>query len=77
MMVALEAPDPEEDWHLAVEFYPPQRSRDLTRIRASVETATGLFLNDTLPEESARRLAALPGPTIVEDPALRVARTEA
>jgi UDPglucose--hexose-1-phosphate uridylyltransferase len=76
MMVALEAPDTEEDWHLTVEFYPPHRSSDLTKIRASVETATGLFLNDTLPEESARLLAALPGSPTVEQAALRVGRVE-
>ncbi len=72
MMVALEAPDPAEDWHLAFEFYPPHRSRELTKIRASVETATGLVLNDTLPEETARLLAALPGPAVVEQTPLRV-----
>ena len=59
MMVILEAPADAPDWHLAVEFYPPHRSRVLTKVRASVETATGLFINDTLPEENARTLAAL------------------
>jgi galactose-1-phosphate uridylyltransferase len=43
-----------------VEFYPPNRSERLTKIRASVETATALFINDTLPELSAERLAAIP-----------------
>jgi galactose-1-phosphate uridylyltransferase len=59
MMVVLEAPDGASDWHLAVEFYPPHRSEVLTKVRASVETATGLFINDTLPEENAARLAGL------------------
>jgi UDPglucose--hexose-1-phosphate uridylyltransferase len=76
MMQALEAPDAEEDWHLAFEFCPPHRSRSLTKIRASVETATGFFLNDTLPEEAARVLAALPGPGVAEHAALRVVRGE-
>lgn len=59
MMVILEAPDGMPDWHLAVEFYPPHRSEVLMKVRASVETATGLFINDTLPEENAKRLAGL------------------
>lgn len=72
MMVALEAPADAPDWHLAFEFYPPHRSPRLTKVRASVETATGLFINDTLPETTARRLAELPGPTTEEAPALDV-----
>lgn len=44
----------------SVEFFPPHRSVRLTKIRASVETATLLFINDTLPEASAARLAAVP-----------------
>ncbi len=59
MMVVHEAPHGAEDWHLAVEFYPPHRSERLTKIRASVETATLLFINDTLPETSAARLQAV------------------
>jgi UDPglucose--hexose-1-phosphate uridylyltransferase len=66
MMVALEAPPGQPDWHLAFEFYPPHRSARLTKVRASVETATGLFINDTLPEASAHRLAALAGPAVEE-----------
>jgi UDPglucose--hexose-1-phosphate uridylyltransferase len=59
LMVAQEAPRSQPDWHLAFEFYPFQRSRVTTKIRASVETATGLFLNDVLPEDAACRLAEL------------------
>ena len=66
MMVALEAPADEPDWHLAFEFYPPHRSPSLTKVRASVETATGLFINDTLPETTALRLAGLAGPRVGE-----------
>jgi UDPglucose--hexose-1-phosphate uridylyltransferase len=69
MMATMEAPASEPDWHLAFEFYPPHRTSRLTKVRASVETATGLFLNDTLPEERARELAELPGPAIEESPA--------
>ena len=60
MMVVHEAPHGAADWHLAVELYPPHRSERLTKIRASVETSTLLFINDTLPEESAARLQAVP-----------------
>jgi len=59
LMVAQEASRQQPDWHLAFTFFPLQRSRTSSKIRASVETATGLFLNDVLPEEAARRLAAL------------------
>jgi UDPglucose--hexose-1-phosphate uridylyltransferase len=59
MMVAQEAPRGESDWHLAFEFYPLYRAREKTKVRASVETATGLFLNDLLPEDAAGQLASL------------------
>ncbi|MFH0751385.1 MAG: galactose-1-phosphate uridylyltransferase [Chloroflexota bacterium] len=59
MMVVHEAPRGALDWHLAVELYPPHRSERLTKIRASVETSTLLFIDDTLPEESAARLQAV------------------
>lgn len=59
MMVVHEGPADVPDWHLSVEFLPPHRSADLTKIRASVETAAGQFINDTLPERSAARLAAV------------------
>ncbi len=59
LMVIEEAPEEAEDWHLAVTFLPPHRSARKLKVRASVETATGLFINDTLPEASAERLAAV------------------
>ena len=59
MMVAQEAPADEADWHLAFELYPLHRAPGVTKIRASVETGLGLFLNDVAPEDAARRLAAL------------------
>lgn len=46
------------DWHLHVELLPPHRSATRLKVRASVETALGVFINDTLPERSAERLAA-------------------
>ncbi|MBA2530364.1 MAG: hypothetical protein H0V19_10490, partial [Euzebyales bacterium] len=51
------------DWHLALEFLPPHRSADKLKVRASVETATGVFINDTLPESSAAQLSAVAVPT--------------
>lgn len=59
MMVAQEAPPGERDWHLAFELYPLHRAPEARKIRASVETGLGLFLNDVAPEDAAHRLAAL------------------
>ncbi len=69
MMTILEAPAGAEDWHLGVEFLPPHRNERLTKVRASVETATGLFITDQLPETSAARLRSLEIPDVVEAPA--------
>jgi UDPglucose--hexose-1-phosphate uridylyltransferase len=60
MMMVQEGPVDAEDSHLSVEFLPPHRSARLIKIRASVETATLLFINDTLPETSAEQLRAVP-----------------
>ncbi|CAN5670757.1 hypothetical protein BH24ACT14_BH24ACT14_04600 [soil metagenome] len=67
MMVAQEAPagadgQPQTDWHLSFEFLPPHRSATKLKVRASVETSTGLFINDTLPETSAAALAGVAVP---------------
>ena len=62
MMVGQEAPRDQPDWHLAVELYPLHRAPGVTKIRASVETGLGLFLNDVAPEDAARRLARLDVP---------------
>lgn len=62
MMVAQEAPRDQPDWHLAFELYPVHRAPGATKIRASVETALGLFLNDVLPEDAAAQLASLDVP---------------
>lgn len=59
MMVAQEAPAGAADWHLAFELYPVHRAPQATKIRASVETGLGLFLNDVAPEDAARQLATL------------------
>lgn len=85
MMVCHEAPDaadgaPEGDWHLAFEFLPPNRGRDTLKMRASVESATGFFINDAVPETTAAALVAaigerpdiaIPDVGIVPDPVPR------
>jgi UDPglucose--hexose-1-phosphate uridylyltransferase len=63
MMVCQQAPagdtgEPADDWHLSFEFLPPNRGPDKLKVRASVETAAGFFINDTVPEDSAAELAA-------------------
>ena len=47
------------DWHLHVELLPPHRTPERLKVRASVETALGVFINDTLPEDSAAALAGV------------------
>ncbi len=47
------------DWHLSFEFLPPNRGPDKLKMRATVETAAGLFINDTEPETTAAALAAV------------------
>ena len=50
-----------ENYRFHVEFYPLQRSPDKLKYRASIESGTGTFLNDALPETQAAELrAALP-----------------
>jgi UDPglucose--hexose-1-phosphate uridylyltransferase len=57
LMAVMEAPHDAPDWHLAFEFLPPNRGPHTLKVRASVETATGTFINDTVPEDSAAALA--------------------
>jgi UDPglucose--hexose-1-phosphate uridylyltransferase len=47
-------------FHFHIEFYPPHRSKDKLKYLASVETGGGLFLNDSLAEEKAEELRAVP-----------------
>ncbi len=78
MMVAQEAPHDQPDWHLAFELYPLHRAPEATKIRASVETGLGLFLNDVAPEAAAQRLAGLdvPAEPIELDSLFAAARPE-
>ena len=63
-MLALQEAPPEHggggpaaaDWHLHVELLPPHRTPTRLKVRASTETVLGLFINDTLPEDTARAL---------------------
>jgi UDPglucose--hexose-1-phosphate uridylyltransferase len=48
----------EPDWHLHVELLPPHRTPTRLKVRASVETALAVFINDTLPESTAAELRA-------------------
>lgn len=69
---------PVDDWHLSFEFFPPNRAPDKTKVRATVETATGLFINDTDPEVSASQLREVAARTRPVDaslpPAARIHR---
>lgn len=49
------------DWHLHVELLPPHRNSDRLKVRASVETALGVFINDTDPEATVARLREVGG----------------
>jgi len=44
--------------HLHVEFYPILRDRGKLKYLAGSESGAGVFINDTLAEESADRLRA-------------------
>jgi UDPglucose--hexose-1-phosphate uridylyltransferase len=60
LLCVQEAPDGVDDWHLHVELLPPHRNPTRLKVRASVETELGVFINDTLPEANAEALAAVP-----------------
>jgi UDPglucose--hexose-1-phosphate uridylyltransferase len=64
MMCVQEAPPSRcgaggDDWHLHVELLPPHRNPHRLKVRASIETALGSFINDTLPERVAVDLRAV------------------
>ena len=56
-----DAASPAPDWHLHVELLPPHRNPSRLKVRASVETTLGVFINDTLPERTAAELRATTG----------------
>jgi UDPglucose--hexose-1-phosphate uridylyltransferase len=43
-------------WHFHVEFYPPWRDRTRLKYLAGIELGTGLYTNDSIPEEIAEEL---------------------
>jgi UDPglucose--hexose-1-phosphate uridylyltransferase len=64
MMCVQEAPPARcgigsDDWHLHVEMLPPHRTPHRLKVRASIETALGTFINDTVPERVAADLRAV------------------
>ena len=63
LMCVQEAPAGTDDWHLHVELLPPHRNPQRLKVRASVETALGVFINDTLPEAFAAELRAIELPS--------------
>jgi UDPglucose--hexose-1-phosphate uridylyltransferase len=67
MMVLHQRPTGSGEWpqaHLHAEFYPLLRDRGRVKYLAGSESGAGVFINDTLPEESAERLRA-----VMESPA--------
>jgi UDPglucose--hexose-1-phosphate uridylyltransferase len=46
-------------WQFHIEFYPPYRTRDKLKYLAGSESGAGVFINDTLPEETAQALRAI------------------
>jgi UDPglucose--hexose-1-phosphate uridylyltransferase len=49
---------PYDFYHFHIEFYPPLRSANRLKYLAGSETGAGMFINDTLPEETAAELRA-------------------
>jgi UDPglucose--hexose-1-phosphate uridylyltransferase len=47
-------------FHFHIEFYPPHRSKEKLKYVAGVESGAGTFLNDSLAEEKAAELRAVP-----------------
>jgi UDPglucose--hexose-1-phosphate uridylyltransferase len=50
---------PHREWHFHIEFYPPYRTPDKLKYLAGSESGAGVFINDTLPEETAAELRAV------------------
>jgi UDPglucose--hexose-1-phosphate uridylyltransferase len=53
-------PLPKEGFHFHIQITPPYRARDRLKYLAGTELGAGLFVNDTLPEEKAAELRAVP-----------------
>lgn len=72
MTCILEAPHGGEDWHLTVELYPVLRDEGRLKLRAGVETATGLTILDRIPEDTAAELRALSPGAVIDPPVVTV-----
>lgn len=48
---------PHYHWH--IEFYPPNRTKEKLKYLAGVESGTGMFINDTVPEQKAHELRTI------------------
>jgi UDPglucose--hexose-1-phosphate uridylyltransferase len=48
-----------DGYHLHIEFYPPNRTESKLKYLAGSEAGAGAFINDTLPEETARAVYRL------------------
>lgn len=44
------------EWYFHIEFYPPYRTRDRLKYLAGTELGSGMFVNDSIPEEKAKEL---------------------
>ncbi|HVB29144.1 MAG TPA: galactose-1-phosphate uridylyltransferase [Terriglobia bacterium] len=53
-------------YHFHIEFYPPHRSKEKLKYLASVESGSGMFLNDSLAEEKALELRSAAPRTLHE-----------
>jgi len=65
LMAWFQAPcdhQPHPEFHLHAEFYPPFRTKERLKYLAGTELAAGMFASDTLPEEKAKELQAVPTP---------------
>lgn len=63
IMVMHQAPTDGKDhgyYHYHIEFYPPNRTATKLKYLAGCESGAGTFINDTLPEEKAAELRAVP-----------------
>jgi len=52
----------QKNYHWHIEFYPPYRTENKLKYLAGVESGTGFFINDTIPEETADQLRKIPCP---------------
>lgn len=47
---------PHPEWHFHVQFSPPYRTKDRLKFLAGTELGSGMFVNDSLPEQKAEEL---------------------